>query len=437
MAAAVWMIAGSTFGRTKEPEPKPSLFPLSIDWTLELSGAPSAAPIHDGAQLYVPMRSGKVVAVGLGDGCVTWSVRLVTDRPPTAGDQAVYVSTADAIHALSPRDGAPLWRAELGGDLAVTPVWDTGWLVAGLTQGDLMAIRGDNGQQLWRRPLGSSLAASPVLYGPRLYAPLRDGRIVALEVTTGETIWERQLPGHATDVLVVPERVFVGSSDNFFYALSDRDGKTEWRWRTGADIVGAPVVDESQVYFLSLDNVLRGLDRNVGNQRWKQDLLIRPSSGPQLLGEVLLIAGLNEQIEGYYAADGSPVGTFEAPAELASPPLIYAEPAGEQVLLVLTGEGHLQQLRRGTDPALVPLTYIPGIPSPPELEPLTTLPGTELTLEPLGLPAPADAIGTLPLSDTVGPRAHGALLPLPAGFVVHPSPDEETLRWSSLAARVS
>ena len=34
------------------------------------------------------------------------------------------------------------------------------------------------------------------------------------------------------------------------------DGRVDWRWRTGGDVIGKPVADERYVYFVALDNVL-------------------------------------------------------------------------------------------------------------------------------------------------------------------------------------
>ncbi len=398
MATLLLLVPSAGAGAPKEVEYLPSPFPLAVEWSLELSGAPSTSPAHDGTQLYVPMRSGKLTAVALADGCVRWSVKLVSDRPPTAGDDAVYVSTAAAVHALRPEDGSSLWRFELAGVLAAAPVWSTGWLILGLEDGDLIALRAEDGTEIWRRSLGAPLGAPPSPEGPRLYAPLQDGRVVALDLLGGETIWERALPSAATDILALQDGVFVGSTDNFFYSLSSKDGAMRWRWRTGADVIGAPIVDESRVYFLSLDNVLRGLDRHVGNQRWKQSLLLRPASGPLLFGEIVLVSGRDHELEGYYTKDGTPLGTFAAPAELASPPLIYEDASGEQVVLIITGEGELQLLRPGTDPPLVALTYEPGIPSPQPLEPLVVLPGTALA------PVPPPLTGA-PGTDAAPPSA--------------------------------
>lgn len=361
-----------------------SLFPLEVAWELDLESPPSAPPTSDNTQVYVPLRSGNLRSVTLDTGHIQWSVKLSSTWTPTTGDNAVYVSTASAIHALRKENGQEIWRAKFKNKFSAAPLWNKSWLFVGLEDGNLVSLQAKDGVEVWRQPLESPLAQPPSMKGSRLYAPLKDGRIVALDLLSGNVIWQRTLPGGTTEILALQDRLFVGSTDNYLYSLSSQDGNIKWRWRTGADVIGPPVVGGPHVYFLSLDNVLRGLDRNVGNQRWKQPLLLRPTSGPLLIDEILLVSGRNQEINAYYSRDGTSLGSFIASEELASPPLIYEEATGKKSLAIITGEGKLQLLRRGMDPKLVPLTYMPGTAEPPPLQPLNVLPGTELP--PLPLP---------------------------------------------------
>ena len=86
--------------------------------------------------------------------------------------------------------------------------------------------------------------------------------------------------------------MFVGARDNQFHSLSADDGDADWRWPTGADLLGLPVLDARRVYFIALDNILRGHNRNNGDMMWKQVLPFRPFTGPLLSGETLIVAGV-------------------------------------------------------------------------------------------------------------------------------------------------
>ena len=141
---------------------------------------------------------------------------------------------------------------------------------------------------IWRRELGSPLQAAPAPAGDRVYLPLKDGRIVAVSIQTGEEIWTRKLAEAAVGILPVGDRLFVGGARQ----------PPALRWtRRMATATGAgapaptcsacPVLDQKRVYFVALDNVLRGHDRNSGSMLWKQVLPMRPFTGPLLSGETL------------------------------------------------------------------------------------------------------------------------------------------------------
>ena len=147
-----------------------------------------------------------------------------------------------------------------------------------------------------------------------LFIPLEDGRVLSLDLNSGEHLWEQKLGGSPARILALDD-LFVGSTNNFFYCLSQKDGSVKWRWRTGADIIGPAVVDEHRVYFLSLDNVLRALDRRSGVQRWTRPMDMRAAAGPRPAGDTLLVSGVSPEIRSYRMIDGGarPAATKHPP----------------------------------------------------------------------------------------------------------------------------
>ena len=87
--------------------------------------------------------------------------------------------------------------------------------------------------------------------------PTADGRVVALRVDTGEPVWERRLGGAPNDILALDDRLYVGSNDNFFYCLKADDGRVDWRWRTGGDVIGLPVADDARLLRLARQRAAR------------------------------------------------------------------------------------------------------------------------------------------------------------------------------------
>ena len=62
--------------------------------------------------------------------------------------------------------------------------------------------------------------------------------------------------------------VYIGSSDNFLYALDARTGVLKWKFNAHGDIGSSPAVSGGSVFVVSLDGNLYALDAATGNQRW-------------------------------------------------------------------------------------------------------------------------------------------------------------------------
>jgi outer membrane protein assembly factor BamB len=150
--------------------------------------------------------------------------------------------------------------------------------------------------------------------------------------------------------LPLADRLYVGALDNYFYCLDTKDGDVDWRWATGADLRGMPVIDSRRVYFVALDNVLRAHDRNSGTMVWKKVLPMRPSSGPVMSGNILIVAGVAMELRAYGTVDGQPAGNFAlkgAQGEeltLAAPPHL----SPQDLLIITTKSGQLHALTSAT-----------------------------------------------------------------------------------------
>jgi outer membrane protein assembly factor BamB len=345
-----------------------------VEHRLSLGAPPTAPAALDGTTAYVPLRTGKLVAVDLAAGRIRWTGDVAVTSAPAAGDGLVFAAQADGLTALG-ADGTIRWRLSVAGGFSAPLLWKGGWLIAAAKKGDVLGLRASDGHVVWTAHVTSPVQARPALTADRVYVSLEDGRIVSHDLTTGVVVWERKLGGTPGPVLALDDRVFVGSADKFFYCLSTKNGKQKWRWRMGGGIIGEPVLDAKHVYFVALDNVLRALHRWNGSQQWKQGLPVRPSGTPLLAGSILYVAGVAAELHAYRADTGAPAGKFEAPAELATPPQLAG---GELDLLsavvLLTRVGDLQVLRRNIEPALVPLDYPVGVPVPLVAPPEATAP---------------------------------------------------------------
>jgi outer membrane protein assembly factor BamB len=307
------------------PSTLPTLFPVRTLWTLALNNQLTFPPAYDATRAFFAIAGDRIVAYELKAGEQQWIVSAQPQVQPVAGDGLLVVVEPERLAALAAEDGSVRWQLPLSEKLAQRPVWDSGWLIVATTGGTVHAFRAADGHLIWSREIGSPAHALPALAADRVYVPTADGRIVALVVETGAPIWERRLGGAPNEVLARDERLYAGATDNYFYCLMAKDGRVDWRWRTGGDTVGVPVADDRSVYFVALDNVLRALDRTTGGQHWMRPLPLRPTTGPVQAGRTLIVTGQAPILRGYNATDGSAAGEIQAGPDMAAPPHVVAD----------------------------------------------------------------------------------------------------------------
>jgi outer membrane protein assembly factor BamB len=350
----------------------PALVPTRPVWTLALNSQLSVPPAYDATRAFFSLEHDRLVAYDIVPGKQLW---LVESRPilqPAAGGDLVYVAETERLVALSASDGTTVWELPTPEPLALAPVWDNGWIVVVTAGGTIRALRAGDGHVVWTRELGVAARARPTIAADRIYVGVSDGRILALRITDGSPIWERRIGGQPNDILAMDERLYAGSTDNYFYCLMTKDGRIDWRWRTGADVIGAPVSDGARVYFVSLDNVLRGMNAVTGGQQWLRPLPLRPTAGPQLAGSTLVVVGQSAVIRTYASKEGNAAPDISAGDEIAAPPHVLQDAArGLPMLLFVTkhiAKGAAAALHiRSTDPqatnAIAPLPN-PIMPAP-------------------------------------------------------------------------
>ena len=347
---------------------------LGIGWTARVGSPLLATPVADADRVYLPLRSGRVLALSLLDGRELWSATLPLTRGVAVDAGRLFTATADEVLALDATDGRTLWRVPARGVVAV-PAARAGWLIAA-SGADVLALRASDGYVVWRRTLPAAPRAPFTIDGDRAYAPLVDGSVAALAIPDGAVAWRTTLPAACGDITVAGEYLFTGCWDNFLYALDADDGDRRWRWRTSADVMSPAAQDGSRVYFSSLDNIVRALDLGSGVQRWRHSLDTRPRRGPVLDDDLLVVSGGNE-LRALRARDGTLAGRFTAPAELAAPAVFAPAASGARVVIVTgapTGDWRVYGLTRLPEPAPTPLKEIPGRPLSPDAPP--SLPGS-------------------------------------------------------------
>ena len=342
--------------------------PASFDarWVTAFETPPSAPPGFDATTAYVPLKGGQLVAVDLNRGTIRWQLDMATALTHATGEGLVFTVSEQLIEARDAATGAVKWQTPLPGGAAAPLYWDTGWLLASTTAGDLAAFRANDGKLVWRRQLGAPLIGTPGPALDRLFLPLADNRLVALQLSDGATVWERTLPAPVTALLALDDQIVFGTANKDVSSVDLRRGRERWTWDIGGDIAGIPAADDKRIYFASRDNILRAVDRNSGNLRWKAGLSSRPAGGPLRFADVVLMPLVSKEIIGFDPATGKPSVTAAAADEIGLQP--YVRRDARQTLpqlITVSRDGQLQGFGRRFEPVPQPLTELFGAPAVP------------------------------------------------------------------------
>ncbi len=256
--------------------------PPVVAWTRNVGGAVEAqvTTSRDEATLYAASLGGALTALASQDGSVRWTLELgdrVYATPCVGDDGTVYVgSDAKKFEAISP-DGKVKWSLDTDGDA------DTG-----------AAIAGD----------GSVIFAA--------------GRMVYDVTPLGYVKWRTAAKRKIfTAPAIGPQgRIFFGSQDHHAEALAP-DGRLVWTVDLGADVDGAPVVDDLGAVFVGTDGdeVVR-VDPDDGHIVWRSGLggYIRGTLSAARNGDVLAgVYGPKPREVRLRAIDGRLLGDFAIP----------------------------------------------------------------------------------------------------------------------------
>jgi outer membrane protein assembly factor BamB len=384
--------------QTTAPEPVQA-FPTSPIWTIEVSALPVAPPVSSSGRLYLALQSG-LSARRLADGTEVWQAPIEVDGPMAASDDRLVVAVKGELRGLDASTGAVVWTDPTG-RLTAPPLVHGEWLLVA-TGEQVICYRVADGSKVWSRETGA-VEQRPAVEGSRVYVPAADGRLIALELASGEPAWEFDIGIKPTEPLVYGNRLFVGSAAKQFCSLfleSGRSRRYDWCFQVGAAVIGRPAADETLVYFVALDNMLRAHDRRHGAYRWRKDLRYRPSAGPLLVGRSIAAPGSVPRVDVFETARGASTMQLTLATKLATAPLLI-EPSEDLPARIAAVTGGLSKVWTVTLAGPAP----PGPPSIP-IVPLTELPGQVIPIA-----APPAPRGSQPTAAVRLPRFAPALVP--------------------------
>lgn len=197
-------------------------------------------------RVYATTGFAQVVSLDAATGKVIWRRDLpgpMRAAPTVVGNRLFVITIANEVYSLDVADGHTLWTyaglAETAGLMGgAAPAADEGVVVAPLSSGELIALRGENGRVLWTETLTAlrrtdPMSSLPHIHGTpaidrgRVYAVSHSGRTVAIDLRTGGRIWEQPVGG-GQGPWVAGDFVYIVSDNGEVACLSARDGRVRW-----------------------------------------------------------------------------------------------------------------------------------------------------------------------------------------------------------------
>jgi Ca-activated chloride channel family protein len=174
----------------------------------------------------------------------------------------------------------------------LTPVYghDRVYVGGGFSSNQFYALDAHTGEIAWRASAPDGGPTAAIVEGDKVLFNTESCTLFAVDARTGRQRWSHWL---GDPVMGQPAanggRVFSGHIRNGggygFTALRLSSGEEIWTHDVGADVINAPVLDDTSVYVSTLDGVVHRFSQSNGRVLWERRL--GATSAPWLDGETL------------------------------------------------------------------------------------------------------------------------------------------------------
>ncbi|MCU4926040.1 PQQ-binding-like beta-propeller repeat protein [Halobacteria archaeon AArc-dxtr1] len=307
----------------------------TTDWETRLSPVDGGLAVGD--ERIVVAAGGTLFAVDRADGAELWDADIGHDiaAPPALDGEAAYVTawngTGDrGIAALSLADGSEHWRAVSDVDISSAPTLagETVYVGGSINSSQVIALDAADGSERWRFEVGENAPTPAVADGTVFAAGGSESAVYALDAADGDAIWEYETDDRAwTPPAVVEETVYATSRSGRVYALDASDGDERWSTRVGSDVRVPLAASPEGVYVPTADSLV-ALDK-TGEKQWSVD---RHGLGALSVADDGLVAA-GDAIYCFDLADGSQRWRYALPDRTDLSDGVYAGTRSSPVIV--------------------------------------------------------------------------------------------------------
>lgn len=350
---------GSSLYQAKRPRLLPViLFLVAATLFLTACGAEVANQnwpgiTANGTQVYVSYGPG-VAAVDVAEQQMLWSFpeelnpALLFFAPPSVGDERLILGDFGASGGFfSPEATVTIYALDHTGN------------------------PGSSVSTLWSRDdvAHDRIVAAPTQTDEQIFIGTADNFVYALDAERGDVQWQFET-GHSVwaQPLYTEDFLYVASLDNSVYALDPQSGDVLWQVELGGSIASQPALADGRLYVPSFDRSLHALDAQTGDEVWVADAANWVWGSPTVGNGIVYYGDIEGNVYAVSAETGEQQWTTQAEGAVQSQPLyvdgtlfvvagrVNEEESRQGELLALNAESGAQLWRRETD---VPLFTSP------------------------------------------------------------------------------
>lgn len=317
--AAFVLTLACLFGATKATpyisaasadDPLRAVWPVGIAWSKPFPLGVEFTLVMGDARLFM-VEPKQVTARSWADGSELWKSELSASTRPVADEGRVFVTSNEAVHALSEETGRQEWRIPVG-PTSISSTARGGWLIVPGDDGMLRGISTTQGRVVWQIELPAPLTTPVAIDGDLIVGAGADGRIRGWQILDGAIRWTREIGTKPTQVLAASGSVFVGGEDGRLINLRQRDGGIKWQYGFGMPIIGRLASDDRHVYATTIDNSVHAHSFN-GHQAWHKLLVSRVVDGLFADSGTVFVPQSNGEIRMFLVERGARAGRLAPP----------------------------------------------------------------------------------------------------------------------------
>jgi outer membrane protein assembly factor BamB len=275
---------------------------------------------------------------------------------PALDEARIYLPLAGGrVVCLERQTGSRLWLSEPGGIISASvAVGEKLVYIAARKLADdgteagasLRAVDKITGLTLWAKDYNRPFTSALTFATERIYAGSADGSFYAISAASGEVIWKAATQDVVRGgALLTAEAVYFGSDDGALRGVEGDKGREIWKFQTQGKIRGAPAMDEGNLYFGSSDGFVYAVDKTSGKVKWQSRTGAAIEASPVIVGDKILVASFDNFVYALGRETGNKIWKRRMESRLTAAPIIEGDAAmiaplrGDHIAVFLNADG--------------------------------------------------------------------------------------------------